>query len=51
MIPAVGLLHHVELWVPDLAVARPRWAWLLGALGYEPFQEWDAGVSWRLGPT
>ena len=51
MSPPVGLLHHVELWVPDLGSARPRWDWLLGALGYEPFQDWDAGVSWRLGPT
>ncbi len=47
----VGLLHHVELWVPDLAAAQPRWRWLLDALGYEQFQLWDHGVSYRLGPT
>jgi len=46
-----GLLHHLELWVPDLRAARPRWQWLLGALGYEQFQSWDNGVSYRLGPT
>lgn len=46
-----GLLHHVELWVPDLRAARPRWAWLLGRLGYQPFQSWEHGVSYRLGPT
>jgi len=23
--PASGLLHHVELWVPDLARARAHW--------------------------
>ena len=48
---SVGLLHHVELWVSDLASARPRWAWLLTALGYEPFRSWSDGVSFRLGPT
>lgn len=46
-----GLLHHVELWVPDLAAAVPRWAWLLGELGYEELQRWDQGVSYALGPT
>jgi catechol-2,3-dioxygenase len=39
------------LWVPDLDGARARWGWLLGELGYEVFQDWDAGVSYRLGPT
>jgi catechol 2,3-dioxygenase-like lactoylglutathione lyase family enzyme len=46
-----GELHHVELWVPDLARARAEWGWLLGQLGYEPFQDWDDGCSWRLGGT
>jgi catechol 2,3-dioxygenase-like lactoylglutathione lyase family enzyme len=46
-----GGLHHVELWVPDLARARAEWGWLLGQLGYEPFQDWDDGCSWRLGGT
>jgi catechol 2,3-dioxygenase-like lactoylglutathione lyase family enzyme len=46
-----GGLHHVELWVPDLARARGEWGWLLGRLGYEPFQDWEDGCSWRLGGT
>jgi catechol 2,3-dioxygenase-like lactoylglutathione lyase family enzyme len=29
-----AVLHHVTLWVPDLARATPPWAWLLGELGY-----------------
>jgi hypothetical protein len=33
-----GALHHVELWVPDLARAAAEWGWLLGELGYEAFQ-------------
>jgi catechol 2,3-dioxygenase-like lactoylglutathione lyase family enzyme len=49
--PARGLLHHVELWVPDLDRAGREWGWLLGALGYEPFQDWPGGRSWRLGDT
>jgi catechol 2,3-dioxygenase-like lactoylglutathione lyase family enzyme len=46
-----GGLHHVELWVPDIARAERDWGWLLGRLGYEPFQSWPAGRSWRLAGT
>lgn len=49
--PTHGTLHHVELWVPDLSRALASLGWLLEALGYLPFQSWDAGRSWRLGPT
>jgi catechol 2,3-dioxygenase-like lactoylglutathione lyase family enzyme len=28
------VLHHVTLWVPDLARAEQSWSWLLGELGY-----------------
>ena len=48
---APGALHHVELWVPDLARAAAEWGWLLGQLGYRPFQRWPDGRSWRLGAT
>lgn len=47
----VGALHHLELWVPHLGTAAPRWAWLLTGLGYQPFQSWEHGVSFRLGAT
>ena len=46
---ARGSLHHVELWVPDLGRAEREWGWLLGRLGYDLFQEWPDGRSWRLG--
>jgi catechol 2,3-dioxygenase-like lactoylglutathione lyase family enzyme len=46
-----GLIHHVELWVPDLGRAERSWGWLLGELGYRRFQRWSRGVSFRLGPT
>ncbi|GII05266.1 VOC family protein [Planobispora takensis] len=42
------MLHHVELWVPDLGRAVTSWGWLLGELGYLPFQEWEAGRSWAM---
>jgi catechol 2,3-dioxygenase-like lactoylglutathione lyase family enzyme len=40
-------LHHVEIWVPDLSRAVGGFGWLLGELGYEDFQDWPAGRSWR----
>jgi len=47
----VGAIHHVELWVPDLQRATLEWGWLLSELGYQPFQSWPTGRSWRLGST
>lgn len=49
--PANGLLHHVELWVPRLDRAIGSFGWLLESLGYERFQDWEAGRSWKLGAT
>jgi catechol 2,3-dioxygenase-like lactoylglutathione lyase family enzyme len=46
-----GALHHIELWVPNLDRAVGSWGWLLGELGYELFQDWPGGQSWRSGPT
>ncbi|QIY98082.1 VOC family protein [Streptomyces sp. S1D4-11] len=45
------MLHHVELWVPDLERAVRSWGWLLERLGCEPYQEWPHGRSWRRGET
>lgn len=50
-VPVTGTLHHVEIWVPDLGRAALSFGWLLGALGYATFQDWDDGRSWRLGDT
>jgi len=30
---------------------REQWGWLLGEPGYEQFQDWEHGRSWRLGGT
>jgi catechol 2,3-dioxygenase-like lactoylglutathione lyase family enzyme len=46
-----GALHHVEINVSDLARSCEFWGWFLGELGYEPFQRWDEGASWKLGAT
>ncbi len=51
MEPIPGMLHHVELWVPELERAVAHWGWLLTELGYRPFQEWPAGRSWALGSS
>ncbi|HEX6871385.1 MAG TPA: VOC family protein [Micromonosporaceae bacterium] len=46
-----GGLHHVELWVPSLDRAEQSWGWLLGELGWTPYQHWPAGRSWRRAGT
>lgn len=46
--PRRGALEHLELWVPDLTRAVESWGWLLTSLGYQEFQRWRAGRSWRL---
>lgn len=48
---ATGTVHHIELWVPDLNRAVTSWGWLLGEIGYQPYQQWPDGMSWRSGPT
>lgn len=45
--PTIGALHHLEFYVADLARSAEFWGSLLAHFGYEPFQEWDEGVSFR----
>ncbi|MFD8481493.1 VOC family protein [Kitasatospora sp. NPDC059673] len=47
--PTTGMLHHVEIWVPDLDRAVASFGWLLEGLGWTVFQRWSGGRSWRLG--
>jgi catechol 2,3-dioxygenase-like lactoylglutathione lyase family enzyme len=49
--PHPGTLHHLEIWVPDLQRAIDSLGWLLETLGYEQFQTFKTGRSWRLPPT
>lgn len=46
---APGTLHHIELWVADLAAARESWGWLLSRLGYVRQDSWSVGESWSHG--
>lgn len=46
-----GTLHHIELYVSDLARSVDFWGWLLERLGYSVYQDWPQGRSWKLGPT
>ncbi|MDI1459668.1 VOC family protein [Catellatospora sp. KI3] len=43
------MIHHVEVWVPDLAETERSWGWLLTELGWAEFQRFPGGVSWRHG--
>ncbi|RHW41552.1 hypothetical protein D1B31_07465 [Neobacillus notoginsengisoli] len=46
-----GVIHHIEIYVSDLKKTIEFWGWFLEELGYEAFQEWDSGKSWRFGPS
>ena len=46
-----GVIHHVEIFVSDLKKTIEFWSWFLEELGYDVFQKWDSGISWRLGET
>ncbi|TFE01575.1 VOC family protein [Jeotgalibacillus salarius] len=45
------MIHHVELYVSDLKKSIDFWGWLLEELGYEPFQKWESGRSWKYDRT
>ncbi|WP_313823258.1 reverse transcriptase-like protein [Citricoccus sp.] len=42
-----GRLHHVEIWVEDLEVARSSLGWLFQELGYDVSGEWSEGTSYQ----
>ncbi|MCG5249785.1 VOC family protein [Brevibacillus agri] len=46
------MLHHLELYVADLKRSAEFWGWLLEEqLGYERYQQWASGISWKHGNT
>ncbi|CAM2814133.1 VOC family protein [Paenibacillus sediminis] len=45
------MLHHVEIYVSDLHRSTAFWGWLLTELGYEQYQKWEQGISWKYGAT
>lgn len=46
-----GLIHHIEINVSNLERSSQFWGWFLNEIGYELFQKWDEGISWKLGDT
>jgi catechol 2,3-dioxygenase-like lactoylglutathione lyase family enzyme len=45
------MIHHLEINVSNLSRSRIFWEWLLTELGYEKFQDWDHGFSFKMGNT
>lgn len=45
------MLHHLEINVSNLSKSSEFWGWLLGELGYDRYQKWDSGISWKHGET
>lgn len=43
-----GTIHHIEINVSDLKKTIEFWGWLLPELGYEKYQEWNKGISYKL---
>jgi catechol 2,3-dioxygenase-like lactoylglutathione lyase family enzyme len=46
-----GLIHHIEIYVADLKNSIAFWGWFLEELGYNLFQKWENGQSWKIGDT
>lgn len=44
-----GHISHIEINVTDFEQSAEFWGWLLGKLGYAPYQSWERGRSWKLG--
>nr|WP_263323361.1 VOC family protein [Neobacillus sp. Marseille-Q6967] len=45
------MLHHLEIYVSNLKKSTEFWGWFLTELGYEQYQKWDAGISWKFADT
>lgn len=46
-----GTLSHVEIYVKDLEQSLSFWDWFLKDLGYDLYQSWPQGKSYKLGST
>lgn len=44
-------IHHIEIYCSSLKKSYEFWSWFLKKLGYQEFQKWDQGVSFKLGAT
>ena len=43
-----GTVHHIEIYISDLKKTIEFWDWLLTELGYEKYQDWNEGISYKL---
>lgn len=43
------MIHHIELYVSHIEKSKRFWGWFLGELGYEVYQQWERGISWKAG--
>ncbi|WP_010647251.1 VOC family protein [Oceanobacillus massiliensis] len=43
-----GHIHHIEIYVSNLHKSSIFWGWFLEELGYQSYQEWEKGRSWKL---
>lgn len=43
-----GVIHHIEIYVGNLKICTEFWGWLLNELGYEQYQKWEKGISYKL---
>ncbi len=41
------MIHHIEIYVKNLSKTREFYDFILPKLGYEIFQEWDKGFSYK----
>lgn len=43
------MLHHLEIYVSNIKRTIEFWGWFLTELGYQQYQKWDNGISWKYG--
>ncbi|WP_078550655.1 VOC family protein [Litchfieldia alkalitelluris] len=41
------MLHHIELYVSNLNESKKFWEWFLNELGYQKYQQWESGISFK----
>ncbi len=46
-----GTVHHIEIYVSDLGRTTEFWSWFLCELGYDIYQKWNEGISYKLFDT
>lgn len=45
------MLHHLEIYVSNLDKTIAFWEWFLTQLGYQEYQKWEQGISYKYGET